>query len=234
MSKLAIVTGGSKGIGKEVVNQLLHQGWQVMNLSRTFCELPGVINCEADLSRDDLKEILSLSLAPYLKDRKKVCIVHNACAYFSGTTLNVSSQELKQAWQVNITAPIFINQIIIPFMLPGSSILYVGSTLSEMAVPNCLPYVITKHASVGLMRSTCQDLSKKGIHTCCICPGFTNTETLQQHLREGGRHIDQAIENVAMKRIIDPKEIANFITYCVETPIVNGAVLHTNLGYINQ
>ena len=62
------------------------------------------------------------------------------------------------------------------------SIIYIGSTLSEKGVANSCSYVTSKHAVVGLMRSTTQDLVGKGIHTACICPGFTDTEMLKNHV----------------------------------------------------
>jgi 3-oxoacyl-[acyl-carrier protein] reductase len=67
-------------------------------------------------------------------------------------------------------------------MGPGSSVLYVGSTLSEKAVPGSFSYVVSKHAQLGMMRATCQDLMGTGIHTAMVCPGFTDTEMLRNHL----------------------------------------------------
>eukprot|EP01043_Picozoa_sp_COSAG02_P056833 COSAG02_NODE_6801_length_3352_cov_170.007378_3_plen_92_part_00 len=52
---------------------------------------------------------------------------------------------------------------------------FVGSTLSEKAVANTASYVTAKHAMVGLMRATCQDLAAAAapVHTALVCPGFT-------------------------------------------------------------
>ena len=50
------------------------------------------------------------------------------------------------------------------------------------AVPNSFSYILSKHAQVGIMRATRQDLMGKGIHTALINPGFTDTEMLQKHL----------------------------------------------------
>lgn len=61
----------------------------------------------------------------------------------------------------------------------GSSVIFVGSTLSEKAVANRASYVTTKHAVVGLMRSYVQDLFGSGVHTAVVCPGFTDTPMLQ-------------------------------------------------------
>jgi 3-oxoacyl-[acyl-carrier protein] reductase len=63
--------------------------------------------------------------------------------------------------------------------MQGSSVIFIGSTLSEKAVANRASYVTTKHAVVGLMRSYVQDLFGSGVHTAVVCPGFTDTPMLQ-------------------------------------------------------
>ena len=117
-------------------------------------------------------------------------------------------------------------------MPSGSSILYVGSTLAEKAVPNSYSYVVTKHALIGMMRATCQDLAGRGIHTACICPGFTDTEMLRAHVP------DEAMDAVrglsAYGRLIEPSEIAHTLHWAAESPVINGAVLHANLGQVER
>lgn len=234
MKKLAIISGASKGIGKATAKKFLDEGWQIINLSRTRCDIENAISLPVDLASDDLREYLRTELQTYLHDKDQISVIHNACAYYPGNIGMANLEDLHVSWKVNILAPVIINQLVIPFMKKNSSILYVGSTLSEMAVPNCMPYVVSKHALVGLMRSTCQDLSDKSIHTSCICPGFTETETLMTHLKAGQRDVSEITDKIIMKRLIHPDEIANFIFYGANQPIVNGSVMHVNLGSINN
>ena len=123
-----------------------------------------------------------------------------------------------------------LNQLLLPRLPSGSSVLYVGSTLSEKAVPNSFSYVVSKHAQLGIMRATCQDLMGSGVHTALICPGFTDTEMLRTHLGvdpDVGRMI--AGMN-SFNRLIEPGEIAELIRWAHHNPVINGAVLHANLG----
>ena len=111
-----------------------------------------------------------------------------------------------------------------------SSVLYIGSTLSEKAVPDSFSYVVSKHAQLGMMRATCQDLMGRGIHTALICPGFTDTEMLRTHLGSNPE-VEQAIAGMnSFNRLIDPGEIAELIRWAHHNPVINGAVLHANLG----
>ena len=95
-------------------------------------------------------------------------------------------------------------------------------------------YCTTKHALVGMMRSLCQDVSTQEIHTCMVCPGFTETEMLLK--RAGGKPeiLTQLTDMVKARRLIAPQEIADFIYYSSQTPVLNGSVLHANLGQVER
>ena len=64
--------------------------------------------------------------------------------------------------------PEHIEAELLPLMPSGSSVLFVGSTLSEKAVKGAFSYVVSKHAQLGMMRATCQDLMGRGIHTALV------------------------------------------------------------------
>lgn len=116
----------------------------------------------------------------------------------------------------------------------GSSLIYIGSTLSEKAVANSFSYVTSKHALVGMMRASCQDLKGKQIHTCCICPGFTDTEMLRTHVGDDSAVLEFIASLNTFNRMIEPKEIAEFIIWAHHNPVINGSVLHANLGQIES
>lgn len=82
------------------------------------------------------------------------------------------------------------------------------------------------------MRSTCQDLDNTGIHTCCVCPGFTNTQMLRDRIADKPEVIAAIEQQVCAKRLIEPNEIAELLFYCAEHPVINGSVMHANLGQI--
>jgi len=125
-----------------------------------------------------------------------------------------------------------LNRYCIPHMRSGSAIVYVGSTLSEKAVPDTFTYVVTKHALVGMMRATCQDLAGTGIHTVCVCPGFTDTDMLREHVPAEAIQSVRAIS--AFDRLVDPAEIAETILWTAGHPVINGSVIHANLGQVER
>ena len=162
MKTTALVTGASKGIGLAAARQLLAAGHRVINFSRSPAPLPGIENHAVDLAAPDAETKVVALLQTLIPQPQKITLIHNAAKLQNDTAGNLVTEQFENVIRINIIGPHLLNQALIPKMLPGSSILYIGSTLSEKAVPNSYSYVTTKHAMVGMMRSTCQDLAGTG------------------------------------------------------------------------
>lgn len=227
--KNIVISGASKGIGRATAEKFVATGARVFNLSRGPSGVSGVIDIAIDLSLNTAAEALAETLVPQLEGQVDV-LIHNAAKLINDTLQSAESEALADVLNINVIAPQRLNQALIPLMSAGSAILYIGSTLSEKAVANSFSYVTSKHAMVGMMRASCQDLAGTGIHTACICPGFTNTEMLRAHVGESEETL-QAIGGLStFGRLIEPSEIADTIVFCAKNPVINGAVIHANLG----
>ncbi|NVJ23821.1 SDR family oxidoreductase [Myxococcus sp. AM011] len=234
MTDQAIITGASRGIGQALAARFRKEGWGVLNLARQPSHVPGVMDLGVDLGSGDWEPRVEAALrdtAGQAKDHR-VCLVHNAAIYDHDDALELTAAQLRRVLEVNVVAPAVLNRLTRPYLGDGSSILYVGSTLSEKAVRGNASYVTSKHALVGLMRSTCQDLAGTRIHTACVCPGFTDTEMLREHLGDDAKRAAIISAKSTFGRLITPDEIANVLYFCATTPTVNGAVLHANLGQV--
>lgn len=226
--KLLVITGASAGIGAATAATFLAAGHKVVNLSRRPCPVSGAAHITCDLSNPDFLDTVSDQLGPMLHEAEQTALVHNASRLSPDTATTTPSDALREIIELNIVAANTLNRYVIPTMGAGSSVLLVGSTLSEKAVPGSYSYVISKHALVGMMRALCQDLAGTGIHTACICPGFTDTEMLRAHVPTDA--IDAVAGMSAFDRLIEPAEIAATLLFAAEHPVVNGAVIHANLG----
>lgn len=234
MKKFVIITGASQGIGKTTAAYFLKEHWEVINISRRPCDINGVKNIAIDLSNPNWTETHQAKLLELLPEQHKICLVHNAATYHKDNSTDIDAADLRHILEVNVIAATQLNKILLPKMSQGSSIIYIGSTLSEKAVANAASYVICKHAVVGMMRATCQDLTQGTIHTCCICPGFTATEMMQAHQKHNPEMIEAIKKRVSANRLIEPHEIASLIYYCANNPVINGSVLHAHLGQIEH
>lgn len=229
-----IITGGSKGIGHATCALFLEQGWRVINLSRTPSSLPQVEQVRIDLSEPQWPEQHGTALLEQLGTPERLCVVHNAGLMLKDSSATVTTEGLQRSLQVNVITPTQLTRLLLLVMRPGSSVLYVSSTLGEKAVAGTCSYVISKHAMVGAMRSACQDLAGTGVHTACVCPGFTDTEMLRDHLGHDQVVLDSIAGGVTFGRLIEAREIADTLWFCAGNPVINGAVIHANLGQIER
>jgi len=234
LDKHLIITGASSGIGYATAKLFQEDGYQVINLSRSKINLKNANHLTADLSKRDWSNEVSKKLSSILTDSSEISLIHNASMMQSDNIENIDIDNLRDIYEVNLVAPAILNKIIIPYMKNGSSILYVGSTLSEKAVPQMSSYVTSKHGMIGLMRSTCQDLFGRYIHTACICPGATETEMLQEYVQGNQEALDMMAQTLSENRLISSEEIAKTLFFCAKNSVINGSVIHANLGIISQ
>lgn len=228
--KTAIITGASVGIGRAAAARFLAEDFRVFNLSRRSCPEPGVTNLPCDLGSDrDIAECCG-ALLEVIAGSDCVALVHNASQMRKDSVEDCGSASLREVLETNVVAINSINQHLLPRLPAGSSLLYVGSTLSEKAVAGSFSYVLSKHAQLGMMRASCQDLMGRGVHTALICPGFTDTEMLRTHLGNDLQIIDAIAAMNSYNRLIEPAEIAELLFWAHGNPVINGAVLHANLG----
>ena len=230
--KLAIITGASAGIGEAAAAAFLQAGYAVVCLARRPCSLPQARSIACDLGDPEFNVALAGELDADLRAAESVCLIHNACLLENDRVGDTAADRLRHIFEINLVAPNTLNNLVLPHMGSGSSVLYVGSTLSEKAVPGSFSYVTSKHALIGMMRATCQDLAGRGIHTACVCPGFTDTAMLRAHVPAEALATVAAMS--AFERLVEPEEIAALLLFTAELPALNGAVLHANLGQVER
>ena len=234
MTKNLVITGGSKGIGLATAELFREHGYRIINLSRTPAPLEGALNLAVDLGEPDWDRGCAGELHSLIPDRQHIVLVHNAALGRNDSALNLDGEALREVLQINLVAPVQLNRLLLPLMEPGSAVLYVGSTLSVKAAANSCSYSASKHALAGLMRATCQDLAGSGIHTACICPGFTDTEMLREHVGHDSAILESLPGEITMGRLVEPVEIAETLYFCALHPVMNGATVHANLGQVER
>ena len=228
--KVAVITGASTGIGLATAQLFLDRHYEVVCLSRRPCPDSRVTSVKIDLSSPRLASNLKRTLMAQLNlsEATEIHLIHNAAKLHSDSAVSTDDETLQAVMQVNVFAANTLNRLLIPHMRAGSSIILIGSTLAEQAVAGAFSYVTSKHALVGMMRALCQDLAGTEVHVSCICPGFTDTEMLRTHIPE--ENIKDVARLSTFNRLIQPEEIAQTIYWVAQNPVVNGSVIHANLG----
>lgn len=228
-SKCLVITGGSKGIGLSTVERFMREGYRIINLSRSPIAIADATHIDADFAKMGWQVEAAARLESAIGTARSIVLVHNAALQMMGGTADVTAEQMRLMFEINVVAPSILTQLLLPKMSPGSAIIYVASTMGVRATRNLAGYVASKHALVGLMRSTCQDLAGSGIHTSCVCPGFTRTDMLSGF---GGEVLKHLASLTTQNRLIEPAEIADAIYFAATNPALNGSILAADLGFI--
>lgn len=225
--KTLVITGASAGIGLSTATLFHEQGYRVVNLSRRRGGFEHGTWIAADLAAPGWIEPVSRALIAEIQHASEVVIVHNGALLVQDSVDRGDDDALLQVMQANVIAAIQLNRLLLPYLDAGSAIIYIGSSLSEAAVPNRLSYTVSKHAQLGLMRATAVELQGRGMHTACICPGLTDSELTLHHVRDDNAE-QLVLQDARLHRALKSAEIAGMVYFCAVTPAVNGAVIHAN------
>lgn len=192
MNTYAIITGGSKGIGKAIAEQLADRKYNIILVSRSEKELAAAANnirdkysVEVDYSVLDLSDTVACQkLYNWVKQKQyQVSILVNNAGYgLSGNFDKYSVEELENMLQLNVLSLTKLTRIFLPELIKQKSsyILNVGSTASYQAVPYLSLYSASKAFVLFFSRGLYQELRGTNVSVTCVCPGPTDTYFIER------------------------------------------------------
>ena len=190
-----------------------------------------VESVQLDLVRDwresQLAFVQSL-LQRHIRAPLRIALVHNAAFSFNDTAAAPALSGMSALLELSTVIPARMNELLIPRMQRGSSILFIGSTLSHKGVAGSLSYVTAKHALLGLARATAKDLYGTGIHSLSICPGPTETPMLRSLY--GEQRLSMFAPLMSEGRLASPEEIAQVVLFAAQSPQMHGALIDAAFG----
>lgn len=238
-SKVAVVTGGSSGIGFAIAQKMAAQGMRVVitgrrrdALDRAVTELGGdAIGIVADVSSTAGLDALFSEIRSEFG--RIDTLVANAGGGVHAPLGKITEAAYDQQFDTNVKGIVFTVQGALPLMQPGSSIVIVGSTASIDPGPTMSIYGATKAAVRNLVRSWVSDLKGTGIRINIVSPGPTNTQALRDAF---GEHAEEGMAFLKNKspigRIGEPEEIAEVAVFLASNAAsyVNGVELFADGG----
>lgn len=181
---VVVLTGGSRGIGRELVKLLLNSGFNVVNLSREACEEPpNLVSIAADLSLESGLRVALRELRNYLNGRSVAALVNCAGTVEPlGSLLRLSHSDVFRSLCLMAVAPAQLASVISPLMPRGGRILNLSSRSAQTTLPGLGAYCMSKHALHALTESLRFELSPD-IGVAELIPGEVDT-AMQACLRE--------------------------------------------------
>lgn len=221
--KVALVTGGSKGIGLHVVLRLVNQGYKVVTCSRSkeawssalaeYPELSSVDYHSVDISDEQqLNQLFNYISNMYGK--LDVAVNNASPALVSrGQLSEVDTPLLKETLQVDFFSQALCLRAELQLMKTGASIVNVSSINGLRPTPNASMYSASKHALEGLTRSVALENIGAGIRINAVAPGVTWTPRWEERQIEAPNVRSEVSEVVPIKRFGNVDEIVNAIEF---------------------
>lgn len=186
MRKLAVVTGGTKGIGKAIVEKLFREGYEIAVCARGVSLLEELKNrldpsalytFSADVSRKEEVE----AFADFVLDlqRPVAALVNNAGVFIPGTLLEENEQNLRLQLDTNLMSAYYLTRKLIPRIKASDSahIFNICSVASLAAYPLSGSYTVSKFALLGFSKSLREELKKSKVKVTSVLPGATLTDS---------------------------------------------------------
>jgi NAD(P)-dependent dehydrogenase (short-subunit alcohol dehydrogenase family) len=216
VSRIVLVTGGTKGIGRAVASHFAQCGARVFVAARHPPGLPlteGEVFLSCDVGEDGQPAALLREVA---ERAGRLDVLVNAAGLAGAALLGSTEEETlwHRVLSVNLTGSWACSRAAIPlFPADGGRIINIASVLGLRAVPDQPAYCAAKHGVIGLTRSMALALAPKGVTVNAICPGWVQTDMALQRWRELDMDAASAAAGAPTGRISTPQEIAAMVAY---------------------
>ncbi|WP_322015206.1 glucose 1-dehydrogenase [Paraburkholderia sp. J12] len=220
--KTALVTGASRGIGRAIALSLARAGAQVLVHYGSAEDAADAVVAEiraaggkaqkvaANLREADGPHQLAKRVRAIVGDRLDI-LVANAGVSKSAPIEATTVEDFDQLFAVNVRAPYFLVQQLLPTMCKGSSIVLLSSLAVRTAVGAISAYAASKGAVDTLVKHFAAALGPRGIRVNAVAPGVVATDMSSFTKTEAGR--ETALGMQAFKRIAQPDDIAEAVAF---------------------
>jgi 3-oxoacyl-[acyl-carrier protein] reductase len=220
--KTALVTGASRGIGRASALALAKAGAQVLVHYSSSEKGAEAVAAEirqaggraekvaADLRAPSGPHALAKQVRAIVGDRLDI-LVANAGITKAASIEDTTVEDFDALFAVNVRAPYFLVQQLLPAMCKGSSIVFVSSLGARASVGTLSAYAATKGAVVTLVTHFASALGERGIRVNAVAPGVVDTEMSSFAKSDVGRELTLGMQ--ALKRIAQPDDIGGVIAF---------------------
>lgn len=242
MKKVAVVTGGSKGIGLAIVEKFIANDYQVYNLDLVASEIGIYKQC--DMS--DMAQVAHVISDIIEKAGQIDALICNAGIHYSANIEGTSEQDFDKVFAVNVKGAYAAIQRSLSIMKSQQSgaIVIIASDQAMIGKTNSFAYNLSKHALASMAKTTALDYAKYNIRANALCPGTIETplyhSAIDKYCAQSGS--DKAIihrEEEALQplgRLGQPEEVANYAYFLAseQASFITGSLQTIDGGYTAQ
>ncbi|WP_297445359.1 3-oxoacyl-[acyl-carrier-protein] reductase [Desulfurobacterium sp.] len=233
--KVALVTGGTRGIGRAIAVALKSAGATVYitgtNEERTkqAAEEIGVNGVKMNVcDREEVKKVVS-EIAE--KEEKIDILINNAGITRDTLFMRMKDEDWDAVIETNLTGIYNVTRQVVPLMMKKKtgSIVNISSVVGFTGNPGQVNYSSTKAALVGFTKSLAKEVASRGIRVNAVAPGYITTD-MTQKIPEKVK--EALIKSIPMRREGEPSEVADAVLFLVSdmASYITGTTIHVNGG----
>jgi NAD(P)-dependent dehydrogenase (short-subunit alcohol dehydrogenase family) len=223
--KNILIVGGSKGIGEQVLNELITEN-NVINLSRSVPSQsnPNLSNYNIDILRDELPDLEQLDAIVYCPGSINLKPI-----------TRLSLQDFRDDFEINVIGAIKTIQKYLPLLKKStnSSVVLFSTVATKLGMPYHASVSASKSAIDGLVKTLGAELAPR-IRVNAVAPTITKTDLASKFLRND-KAIENMIERHPLKKILSPNEVAIMVKFLIsdDSSSISGQTFNLDAGLVS-
>ena len=243
MGNVAVITGGTRGIGKQIALELAQNGYDIATNYRTENDdLKDLINQVEELGvkintyKCDVSNFENTEefIKNVISDFGKIdVLINNAGITKDGLLMRMKKEDFEDVIDVNLVGTFNITRNVIPYMIKakGGRIVNISSVVGVSGNAGQTNYSASKAGIIGFTKSLAKEVASRNILVNAVAPGFieTNmTDVLKQEVK------DEIAKNIPLKRMGTPQDVANVVKFLAseDSSYITGQVISVDGGMI--
>ncbi|WP_290778051.1 3-oxoacyl-[acyl-carrier-protein] reductase [Exiguobacterium sp. UBA5002] len=240
MSKVALVTGASRGIGAAIAKRLATDGFRVVvNYAGSTDKAEAIVREIKEAGGEALAIQANVAEADAVKQMIKQtidtfgqldCVVNNAGITRDGLLMRMKEADFDAVIDTNLKGAFLVTQAATrPLLKTNGRIINIASVVGISGNPGQANYVAAKAGLIGLTKSVARELASKGVTVNAICPGFIETD-MTDELTEEQRNL--SLGQIPLKRFGQTDDIASLVSFIAsdEARYITGQTLAVDGG----
>lgn len=236
--KYALVTGGTKGIGRATVERLLAEGYFVyVNYAKDSvaadafakeCNSKGwqMELIQADISRmEEIQKIVDIVIT---KEAVLDVLVLNAGVTDYAPFGSVSWEVWEKIMNTNLSMPFFLIQGLRECIAPKGSVTLISSVMGNYPHGRSVPYGVSKAGVIYLAKLLVKEFCEQSVRVNVVSPGFTETDMQKGKAPD---HKQRIMNKIGLHRFAEAEEIADMVLSVIHNSYINGANVEVDGGY---
>jgi Tropinone reductase 1 len=200
--KRALVTGGTKGIGKAICEELRALGADVISIAREGADI------NADLTTDRAKIVAAVGTAPLH------VLVHNAGTNVRKPLVEYDDATWHRILDLDLTAAILLSRDLHPVLraAQGASVIHIGSVAGQLALPTGVAYAAAKAGLAQAARTLALEWARDQIRVNTVSPWYTRTPLAAPVLADPVK-LAAIVARTPLGRVAEPREVATAVAF---------------------